>query len=138
MPIMKYADSDARTPGQFLSDLLEQRGWSKRVLAAVLSVEETRIYRLASDDRPITAEMALALEDVFGVYAEQFLELQRRYDLEKARIAARPDPNRRTRAHLYGGLPVPEMIKRGWLDASDVRDVPAVETALMKFSMLHR
>ena len=74
-------------------------------MAAVLSVEETRIYRLASDDRPITAEMALALEDVFGVYAEQFLELQRRYDLEKARIAARPDPNRRTRAHLYGGCP---------------------------------
>lgn len=130
---MNYTDSDARTPGQLLSDLLEQRGWSKRVLAAVLGVEETRIYRLASDHRPITAEMALVLEDVFGVSAEQFLELQRCYDLEKARIAARPDPNRRTRARLYGGLPVAEMIKRGWLDATDVRDVPAVEAALTKF-----
>ena len=102
-------------------------------MAAVLGVEESKISRLASDHRPITAEMALVLEDVFGVSAEQFLELQRRYDLEKARIAARPDPNRRTRAHLYGGLPVAEMIKRGWLDATDVRDVPAVEAALTKF-----
>ena len=126
-------DSDARTPGQLLGDLLEQRGWSRRVLAAVLGVEESRISRLASDQRPLTAEVALALEDVFGVPAEQFLELQRAFDLEKARLAVRPDPKRRTRAHLYGGLPVSEMIKRGWLDATDVRDVPAVEAALMKF-----
>ena len=130
---MEYTDSDARTPGQLLGDLLEQRGWSKRVLAAVLGVEETRIFRLTSDNRPITAELAVVFEDVFGVPAEQFLELQRRYDLQKARIAARPDPNRRTRVHLYEGLPVAEMIKRGWLDATDVRDASAVETALMKF-----
>ena len=62
-----------------------------------------------------------------------FLELQRSYDLAKARISARPDPRRNTRAQLFSGLPVGEMIKRGWIDASDVRDVPAVEAALAKF-----
>ena len=130
---MEYTQSDYRTPGQLLEDLLEERGWSKRVLAVVLGVDETGVNRLVSDKRQVTAEMALALEEVFEVPAERFLELQRSYDLAKARISARPDPRRNTRAQLFSGLPVGEMIKRGWIDASDVRDVPAVEAALAKF-----
>ena len=130
---MNYTRSDHRTPGQLIKDLLEAKGWSNRVLGVVLGVSEQVVYRLASDTRPVNAETAIGLEEVFGVPAERFLQLQREYDLAKARLEARPDPGRNTRAHLYGGLPVPEMIKRGWLDASDVRDVEAVEAALAKF-----
>ena len=130
---MNYTRSDHRTPGQLIKGLLEAKGWSNRVLGVVLGVSEQVVYRLASDTRPVNAETAIGLEEVFGVPAEQFLQLQREYDLAKARLEARPDPGRNTRAHLYSGLPVPEMIKRGWLDASDVRDVEAVEAALAKF-----
>jgi len=130
---MDNKQSDPQTPGQLLNDLLEASGWSKRVLAAVLDVSETIVQRLVSNSRPFDAETALVLEDVFDVPAERFLDLQRSYDLAKARIEARPDPGRRTRAQLYGGLPIGEMIKRGWLDAPNVRDVPAVEAALTKF-----
>lgn len=122
-----------RTPGQFINALLERKGWSQRVLAVVLSMDETGINRLVSDKRPVTAELAVVLEELFDVPAERFLELQKSYDLAKARIAAMPDPGRNTRAQLFGGLPVAEMIKRGWLRADDVRDVPAVEAALAKF-----
>ncbi|HKP38182.1 MAG TPA: hypothetical protein VJT71_15090 [Pyrinomonadaceae bacterium] len=34
---------------------------------------------------------------------------------------------------LFGDLPVPEMIKRKWLDADDVREVSKVEAALTRF-----
>ena len=130
---MNYTRPDHRTPGQLIKDLLEAKGWSSRVLGVVLGVSEQVVYRLVSDTRPVNAETAIGLEEVFGVPAERFLQLQREYDLAKARLEARPDPGRNTRAHLYGDLPVPEMIKRGWLDASDVRDAEAVQAALTKF-----
>jgi HTH-type transcriptional regulator/antitoxin HigA len=125
--------SNYRTPGQLISALLKEKGWSQRVLAVVLDIDETGVNRLVSDKRPVDASMALALEELFGVPAEQFLGLQKSYDLAKARIAARPDPNRATRARLFGDLPIAEMIKRGWLNASDVRDVVNVERSLVEF-----
>jgi HTH-type transcriptional regulator/antitoxin HigA len=126
-------DEKYRSPGQLVTALLRERGWTKRVLAIVLGVDETGINRLAADKRPIDAEMALTLEEVFGVPAERFLELQKSYDLAKARIVARPDPARATRAYLYGDLPVAEMIKRGWITAESVRDTQKIEQELMRF-----
>jgi HTH-type transcriptional regulator/antitoxin HigA len=131
-------DEEYRSPGQLVTALLRERGWTKRVLAIVLGVDETGVNRLTADKRPVDAEMALTLEEVFGVPAERFLELQKSYDLAKARIVARPDPARATRAYLYGDLPIAEMIKRGWISARDVRDVGAIETELVKFFSANR
>jgi HTH-type transcriptional regulator/antitoxin HigA len=125
--------SDFRTPGQLIEALLTEREWSKRTLAVVLGVDETTVNRWTSDKQPINASIALSLEEVLDTPAEHFLALQREYDLAKARFATRPDPARKNRLHLFGGLPISEMIKRGWIDAEDVRDVPAVERGLTKF-----
>jgi len=122
-----------RTPGQMIDALLTERGWTQRLLAIILGVDETGMNRLIAGKRQVTAEMAVLLEEIFNLPAEGFLELQKKYDLAQARIVSRPDPDRSRRALLFGGLPVTEMIKRGWLDASDVRDVPKVERALTKF-----
>lgn len=126
-------DSDFRTPGQLITALLKDRGWTKRTLAIVLNMEETVVNRLTSDKRAMDGATALALEEVFGVPAERFMDLQKLFELASARIVARPDPGRATRAHVFGGLPIAEMIKRGWLDAPDARDVPAVEAAVARF-----
>ncbi|MCL5405125.1 MAG: XRE family transcriptional regulator, partial [Deltaproteobacteria bacterium] len=122
-----------KTPGQLIESLLANREWSQRVLAIILGADETGINKLIAGKRPVTAEMALLLEEIFNHPADDFLELQKRYDLAKAHIEARPDPQRSARVHLFGGLPITEMIKRGWLDASDIRDVKKVEAALVKF-----
>lgn len=122
-----------RTPGQLLQALLDQRGWSQRVLAIVLKMEPSALSRVFKDTRPVDAALALALSEVFDIPAERFLQLQQEYELAKARLVARPDPTRATRAYLFGDLPVAEMITRGWIDADDVRDVPKVEAALAKF-----
>ncbi len=127
-----------RSPGQLITALLNERGWTKRVLAIVLGIDETGINRLTADKRPVDAAMALTLEDVFCIPAERFLELQKSYDLAKARIIARPDPARATRAYLYGDLPVAEMIKRGWIAAESVRETKRVETELMRFFGVNR
>lgn len=127
-------DDTYKTPGQLLQALLEGKGWTQVVLAVVLGVDKAIINKIVADKRPIDAQMALSLSEVFGEPAERFLDLQKSYDLATARIVARPDPGRSTRAHLFGDLPVTEMIKRGWLEGvDDVRDVRSVEAGLVKF-----
>lgn len=122
-----------RTPGQLIRALLAERGWTQKLLAVILGVDETNVAHMVSARRSVSAEMAILLEETFGVPAERFVTLQRNYDLAKARIEVLPDPGRATRAAILGQLPVAEMMKRGWIAADDVRDVPAVESALAKF-----
>lgn len=126
-------DSKYRSPGQLIQDLLDEREWTQRVLAIVLGVEETALNKLIAGKKSLDADMALTLAEVFDTPAERFMELQKAFDLAQARLLSRPDPARNNRAHLFGSLPIAEMIKRGWLDAEDVRDVPKVESALTKF-----
>jgi HTH-type transcriptional regulator/antitoxin HigA len=127
-----------KTPGQLLQALLEQKGWSQVGLALVLGIDKATLNRLVGDKRPMSTDMALALSELFDVPAERFLDLQQSYDLAKARLTARPDPARATRAHLFGGLPIAEMMKRGWLDGADVRDVAKLEGALARFFGVER
>jgi HTH-type transcriptional regulator / antitoxin HigA len=122
-----------KTPGQLIEALLEKRGWTQRVLAIVLDISESALNKVVAGKQAMTAELALALEDVFNVEATQFLSLQSSYDLARARLVTRPDPERATRAQIYAGLPISDMIKRGWLDATDARDRAKVEAALTKF-----
>lgn len=122
-----------KTPGQLINSLLEDRGWNQRLLSGVLELGESTTNKLISGKQAITAEIALVLEEVFGVSAEIFLTLQKDYDLARARLVARPDPRRAARAELFKGLPVSEMMKRGWLSQTDIRDIPSVERALSDF-----
>ncbi len=121
-----------KTPGQLMEWLLNERGWTKRTLSVVLKMDEQKINRFSSDKQPMTAEFALLLEEVFGVEASVFLALQCSFDLAKARITSQPDPKRATRANIHHKLPLADMIKRGWINAKDVRD-PQVESELVRF-----
>ncbi|WP_294131214.1 HigA family addiction module antitoxin [Sphingobium sp.] len=125
--------TDHTTPGQLIAELLEARGWTKRTLAVVLEKDESTINKIIAGKGSVTPETALALEDVFGVDADRFLELQRKYDLAVARISAKPDRARATRATLFGDLPIGEMIKRGWINADSPQDMRVVESQLAKF-----
>ncbi|TJU76220.1 MAG: addiction module antidote protein, HigA family [Mesorhizobium sp.] len=127
-----------KTPGQLIEALLNERGWSQRSLAVILDKGETTINKLISGQSRVSAEMAIALEEVFGVKAERFLELQHQYDLAKARIEARPDPARANRAKIYGDLPVAKMIERGWIQAEGIRDTENVERELRRFFGVNR
>lgn len=125
--------SQFRTPGQLIEALLAERGWNNRILAAVLEAEETGISKLISSKKAVTPEVAISLEEVFGVPAERFLELQRNLDLAKARIITIPNPARAERAQVFAELPVAELIKRQWIKVDDIRDLGAVDQALCEF-----
>jgi len=129
---MGVAD-EYRTPGQLIDALLTERGWTKRVLAIVLGVDEAVVTRMVNDKRAIDAPMAIQLSEVFGVPAERFLDLQAALDLAVARFKLVPDPGRANRAALFGDLPIGDMIKRGWLPNAAMAHPRSVEDALIKF-----
>ena len=131
--VLRMKTDDFKTPGQLIEAILADRGWTKRTLAIILGADESTLNKIISGKRSLDAELALLVGEVFNLPAETFLELQKKYDLAQARLLARPDKNRETRAHIFGGLPISDMIKRGWLDAESVRNVQQVESALVKF-----
>lgn len=124
---------DFRTPGQLIAHLISQRGWNQRILAIILDIDQATVSKIISSQKAVDAHMAISLADVFGVDENIFLDLQKTYDLAKARIEVRPDPNRTRRAHLFGDLPISEMAKRGWLEIDDIKNLKKVESALVKF-----
>jgi HTH-type transcriptional regulator/antitoxin HigA len=131
---VELLSQEYRTPGQLIQALLDSRGWTQRVLAIVLAIDETGLNKIVAGKRAIDADLAIGLSQIFGVPAETFLDLQKSYDLAVARVVSRPDPMLATRASLFGELPVSEMIRRGWLKGvDDVRNVKGVEAALCKF-----
>jgi HTH-type transcriptional regulator/antitoxin HigA len=125
--------SNFKTPGQLIRHLLEERGWTQKVLAVVLNTTEPAINQIVAGKRALSAEMAILLGQVFGIPAETFMDLQKAYELYQARGLVQLDPLLERRATLFGALPVGEMIKRRWIDAGDVKQVERVESALTKF-----
>lgn len=103
-------------PGHFIREELEAREWSQRDLAYILGVPEQAVNMIASGKRGISPEMAKALGKAFSVPGEFFANLQKAYDLSRARD---PDPSVERRARLQAFFPIREMIKRCWLEDTD-------------------
>src|SRR6266849_47013 len=125
--------TEFRTPGQLIESLLADRGWEQKFLAHWLGVSETIVSRTVNGVRPVDAQMALKLSEVFGVPPERFLMLQQSIALEKAKLITPLDPSRAAKATLFGSLPISEMIKRGWLKVKSAKDVEGVARELEKF-----
>jgi len=103
-------------PGLYIKEELEARGWSQRDLAYVLGMAEQQLSRVLSGNQAVTPDMARLLGDAFDVPAEFFANLQKQYDLARAKA---PDPAVKTRAALQLAFPIREMIRRGWIEDSD-------------------
>ncbi|MGF7191903.1 HTH-type transcriptional regulator/antitoxin HigA [Robbsia andropogonis] len=103
-------------PGEFLREELDARGWSQQELADILDRPARLISELISGKRAVTPETARGLADAFGTSAEYWMNLESQFQLSKLRdngdMVAR-------RATLYEKFPVREMIRRGWILASD-------------------
>jgi len=135
---MPPASHPIRTPGRLIQERLEARGWTQRTLSVILNIGEASVTRLLNGKQPIDAEIAVALEDVLGLSAEELLHLQANLDLADARSARPRDSERVTRARLYGELPLREMIKRGWIEADSIRETQKVEASLTRLFGVYR
>lgn len=75
----------AMHPGELLrEDVLPALGKPKSELASLLGISRQTLYDVINEKQPVTAPMALRLGKLCGNGPNLWLNLQRRYDLEKA------------------------------------------------------
>lgn len=103
-------------PGTFIMEELEARGWTQVDLAYILGITPQQLSPLLNGKQGISPDMAVALGEAFNVPADFFANLQKQYDLFKAK---RPNAAVRARASWLNVFPLREMIKRGWIDDTD-------------------
>jgi addiction module HigA family antidote len=73
-------------PGEVLRELyLDPLGLSPIALARRLHVPRTRIERLVREETAVTADTAMRLAKAFGTTPEYWMNLQRAWDLARAR-----------------------------------------------------
>lgn len=72
------------SPGDHLADMLREAGLSANALALRLRVPANRITYILQGKRAITAETALRLARYFGTSAQFWMNLQTKYDLDRA------------------------------------------------------
>ena len=73
-------------PGEFLADELQEIEITAAELSRQLDVPPNRISQIIRGRRDITADTALRLGQFFGTGPELWMNLQKAYDLDKARV----------------------------------------------------
>jgi HTH-type transcriptional regulator / antitoxin HigA len=119
-------------PGSFIEEELEARGWTQADLAYILRWDASQLNKLIKGATKIMPDTAVSLGDAFDMPAEFFMNLQKAYDLQHAKL---PDPGVRTRATWLSKFPVRDMIKRGWLEETDA---DLLDLQLMRFFDVNR
>lgn len=107
-------------PGEFLREELEARGWSQQELADILDRPPRLISELISGKRAVTPETAKGLGEAFGTGPEYWMNLESQYQLSKVKVV---NDNVSRKARLYEKFPVREMMRRGWVRATENIDV---------------
>ncbi len=72
-------------PGELLADEMEELGLSAAELARLIDVPANRITQILSGKRNVTADTALRLGRYFGTSADLWMNLQKTYELDRAR-----------------------------------------------------
>lgn len=103
------------TPGEFLRDVLAERGWTQTEFAEILGRPVQLVNEIIAAKRSITPETAKEIAAAVGTSAQYWLNLESAYQLSKASPAAERISRE---AALREKFPVREMIKRGWIKAT--------------------
>jgi addiction module HigA family antidote len=74
-----------RHPGDLLKEKMARIAISSYRLAPLIGVQRSRLQRIERETHPMSADTALRLAKFFGNSAEEWLDLQTRYDLAAAR-----------------------------------------------------
>ena len=73
-------------PGEHLAEIMEELGITQYRLAKTIGVPQIRIHDIVHCRRSITADTALRIGRALGMTPDYWLNLQRTYDLDVARV----------------------------------------------------
>jgi HTH-type transcriptional regulator/antitoxin HigA len=79
----------ATHPGTILADEMLANEFSQIDLAKLIDIKRSQLNEIIKGKRNINADLALLLEKALGIDADFWMEAQKNYDLDKARIEAK-------------------------------------------------
>ena len=108
------------SPGDFIKEEIEARGWTQRDLAAILGRPVQMVNELLSGRKAVTSETACGLAEAFGTSAELWLNLESGYRLFRYRQKGEGRTGEVSlRSRLYELAPIKDMMSRRWIPESD-------------------
>ncbi len=115
--------------------LLEKKKWSQRILAAVTQIDRAVINKIIQNRRSIDPDTALILAEVFDgcCSAEDFLQVQSRYDLTEAQKTYKTNTNRSRLIEFFKKAPLLDMQRRNWITIGNDFNVAQLEKELLDF-----
>ena len=87
-------------PGDVLAEELEARGLTQSRLARLMRRPLQAINEIVRGRKRITGATALELGDALGTSAELWIRLEADYELNKARLARKPEARRRAQVRV--------------------------------------
>ena len=118
-------------PGEFISEELEERGWSQADLADILGKTPAMVNEIIKTKRRITPEVAEGLAAAFGTSAEYWTNLETSYQYWLLRKDQPRPPISQRRARIMNVAPYRELIRRGWIEGS--KDIDVLEGNVLSF-----
>ena len=125
---MNRSIAEVFSPGEYIKDELEARGWTQSDLAEILGRSRPKINELINGKRAITIQTAKELAAAFGTSAQVWLNLETQWQLWRDRSTEDAVDRR---AKLYALAPIKDLEKRGWIASS--KNVDVVEQQVLDF-----
>lgn len=79
----------ATHPGEMVRDEIRERGITQKQLSEETGIKASVLSETINGKRPVSKNVAIALEKALGIPAEIWMNLQTQYELDKARISER-------------------------------------------------
>lgn len=116
----KITPAEAFSPGEYLRDELDARGWTQTEFAEIIGRPPRLVSELIAGKRGITPDTAADIAAAFGTSAQLWMNLDAAYQLSK--LAPRAERISRE-ATLRERFPIREMAKRGWIEQTKSLDI---------------
>ncbi len=115
---MERKPAEVFPPGEYLNDELEARGWTQTEFAEIIRRQPRVVNEIILGKRAITPETAREIAAALGTSPQLWLNLETAYQLGRTPQSETVELISRE-ARLRENFPVREMIKRGWIQASE-------------------
>lgn len=112
-----YQPDVAIPPGETIREILESKSMTQAELANRMDRPTNKVNEVIQGKRQITADTALELELALGLPASFWINLEKNYQLNKARLSQEKRLERE--ATILSHFPVKEMCKRNWIEKRD-------------------
>jgi HTH-type transcriptional regulator / antitoxin HigA len=115
-------------PGKILEQKLQEKGWAKGELAAILGVTRQTVYLVLSGKVSISKDMAVRLAAAFGNSPAEWLSWD---SLHKLAVSQTDASDVGRMARLFDLAPIRDMQRRGWLKLT--ADPSEIEAEVKRF-----